>query len=51
MRTPTLHRAKIAHKECEWKDGDRGGLAQSRNSQDGREEEKHSYKKEEEKRT
>jgi hypothetical protein len=28
MRTPTLHRAKIAHKECEWKDGDRGGLAE-----------------------
>jgi hypothetical protein len=23
-----LHRAKIAHKECEWKDGDRGGLAE-----------------------
>jgi hypothetical protein len=27
-RTPTLHRANIAHKECEWKDGDRGGLAE-----------------------
>jgi hypothetical protein len=26
-RTPTWHRANIAHKECEWKDGDRGGLA------------------------
>jgi len=23
-----LHRANIAHKECEWKDGDRGGLAE-----------------------
>ncbi len=23
-----MHRANIAHKECEWKDGDRGGLAQ-----------------------
>ncbi|MFZ0645512.1 MAG: hypothetical protein WAN72_00125, partial [Candidatus Acidiferrales bacterium] len=27
-RTPTLHRANIAHKECGWKDGDRGGLAE-----------------------
>ena len=27
-RTPTLHRAHIAHKECGWKDGDRGGLAE-----------------------
>jgi hypothetical protein len=26
-RTPTLHRANIAHEECGWKDGDRGGLA------------------------
>jgi hypothetical protein len=23
-----LHRATIAHKECGWKGGDRGGLAQ-----------------------
>jgi hypothetical protein len=23
-----LHRANIAHKECEWKDGDRGGFAE-----------------------
>src|SRR5262249_50921645 len=23
---PTWHRANIAHQECEWKDGDRGGL-------------------------
>jgi hypothetical protein len=23
-----LHRANIAHKECEWKDGDRGGSAE-----------------------
>jgi hypothetical protein len=30
MRTPTLHRANIAHKECGWKDGDRGGLAESK---------------------
>jgi len=27
-RTPTSHRANIAHKECGWKDGDRGGLAE-----------------------
>ena len=27
MSTPNLHRAKIAQKECGWKDGDRGGLA------------------------
>ncbi len=27
-RTPTMHRANIAHKECGWKDGDRGGLAE-----------------------
>jgi len=27
-RTPTKHRANIAHKECGWKDGDRGGLAE-----------------------
>ena len=27
-RTPNWHRANIAHKECGWKDGDRGGLAQ-----------------------
>ncbi len=27
-RTPTLHRANIAHRECGWKDGDRGGLAE-----------------------
>src|ERR1700678_4554189 len=27
-RTPTLHRANIAHEECGWKDGDRGGLAE-----------------------
>src|ERR1700678_1450793 len=27
-RTPTLHRANIAHQECGWKDGDRGGLAE-----------------------
>jgi hypothetical protein len=27
-RTPTLHRANIAQKECGWKDGDRGGLAE-----------------------
>jgi len=27
-RTPTWHRAHIAHKECGWKDGDRGGLAE-----------------------
>ena len=26
--TPNLHRAAIAHKECGWKGGDRGGLAQ-----------------------
>jgi hypothetical protein len=26
--TPNLHRATIAHKECGWKGGDRGGLAQ-----------------------
>ena len=26
--TATLHRANIAHKECECKDGDRGGLAE-----------------------
>src|SRR5208337_574402 len=26
--TPTWHRANIAHKECESKDGDRGGLAE-----------------------
>ena len=26
--TPNLHRAKIAHQECGWKDGDRGGLAE-----------------------
>jgi hypothetical protein len=25
--TPNLHRAIIAHKECGWKDGVRGGLA------------------------
>jgi hypothetical protein len=25
MSTPNLHRAKIAQKECGWKDGDRGG--------------------------
>jgi hypothetical protein len=25
--TPNLHRAKIAHQECGWKDGDRGGSA------------------------
>ncbi len=23
-----MHRANIAHKECGWKDGDRGGLAE-----------------------
>ena len=23
-----MHRATIAHKECGWKDGDRGGLAE-----------------------
>ncbi len=34
------------HRECGWKDGDRGGLAQSRNSQGGREEEKHAYREE-----
>jgi hypothetical protein len=28
--TPNLHRATIAHKECGWKDGDRGGLAEER---------------------
>jgi len=28
-RTPTMHRANIAHKECGWKDGDRGGLART----------------------
>jgi hypothetical protein len=27
MSTPNLHRAKIAQKECGWKDGDRGGSA------------------------
>jgi hypothetical protein len=27
MSTPNLHRAKIAQKECGWKDGDRGGPA------------------------
>jgi hypothetical protein len=27
-RTPTLHRANIAHTECGWKDGDRGGLVE-----------------------
>ena len=27
MRTPNLHRAKIAQEECGWKDGDRGGSA------------------------
>jgi hypothetical protein len=27
MSTPNLHRAKIAQKECRWKDGDRGGPA------------------------
>src|ERR1700721_4755027 len=27
-RTPTYHRANIAHKEGGWKDGDRGGLAE-----------------------
>jgi hypothetical protein len=26
--TPNLHGAKIAQKECGWKDGDRGGAAQ-----------------------
>jgi hypothetical protein len=28
LSTPNLHRATIAHKECGWKGGDRGGLAQ-----------------------
>jgi len=26
--TPNWHRARIAHQECGWKGGDRGGLAQ-----------------------
>ena len=30
-RTPNWHRANIAHKECGWKDGDRGGPAQTQN--------------------
>jgi len=31
MSTPNLHGAKIAQKECGWKDGDRGGAAQKTN--------------------
>jgi hypothetical protein len=27
-RTPHWHRAKIAHQECGWKGGDRGGSAE-----------------------
>jgi hypothetical protein len=30
LRTPNLHRANIrSHQECGWKDGDRGGPAQT----------------------
>ena len=28
MRTPNLHRAKIAHQECGWKGGDSGNSAE-----------------------
>jgi len=32
MSTPNLHRAKIAQKECGWKDGDRGGSARTQSN-------------------
>jgi hypothetical protein len=44
-RTPTLHRANIAHKECEWKDGDRGGLAEQQEMEKIMETAKNSYRK------
>lgn len=28
-----MHRANVAHKECEWKDGDRGGLAERKQTE------------------
>jgi hypothetical protein len=31
LRTPNWQRAKIAHKDCGWKDGDRGGSARTGN--------------------
>jgi hypothetical protein len=41
MRTPTLHRAKNrSTKECGWKDGDRGGLAQTQRKTHKEEKEK-----------
>ena len=40
MRTPNLHRAKIAQKECGWKDGDRCGPAQPQKTSTGEEKEK-----------
>jgi len=36
MRTPNWHRAKIAQKECGWKDGDRGGSARMQKTLIGR---------------
>jgi hypothetical protein len=51
MSTPNLHRAKIAQKECGWKDGDRGGSARMQKQPTGKQEktkrEKRPYRKEE----
>jgi len=46
--TPNLHRATIAHQECGWKGGDRGGLAQweSFGKRDNKEEERKKRKNE-----
>ena len=41
MKTPNLHRAKIAQKECGWKDGDTGGSARmQRTPQKGKKKQK-----------
>jgi len=46
MRTSNLHRAKnLSIKECGWKDGDRGGLAQTVGIHRGEEEKKKRKKK------
>src|SRR5882762_2591713 len=44
-RTPNLHRAKIAQKECGWKDGDRGGSAQTQKPPTGRKKKNRQKKK------